>query len=246
MARRVAVVTGATHGIGREIALGLAHDDVDIVGVARSEDDLARLGKVIEDLGGHFLGVAADLSLTENVTSTAAQAWGWQERVDVLINAAGVLIRKSDVELEGADIDRTLALNVRAPMILMESLGSRMGGAGGGSIVNVTSLAGVRVTKAPAPYQASKSALIQLTRYYAVRLAPAVRVNAVSPGYIRTRLTQPWLAKPGNEEWVIEHTPLARVGTPQDVAGPVLFLVSSAAGYVTGQHLLIDGGWSTK
>lgn len=244
MARRVAVVTGATHGIGREVALGLARDDTDIVGVARSEDDLGRLGNAVQDAGGRFLGVAADLSLSKNVASSAERAWAWQERVDILVNAAGVLVRKPDGELAADDIDRTLALNVRAPMILMESLGSRMHGAGSGAIVNVTSLAGVRVTKAPAPYQASKSALIQLTRYYAVRLAPAVRVNAVSPGYIRTRLTESWLAVPGNEEWVLERTPLGRIGMPEDVAGPVMFLVSRAAAYITGQHLLIDGGWS--
>jgi 2-deoxy-D-gluconate 3-dehydrogenase len=125
----------------------------------------------------------------------------------------------------------------------MEVVGHRMAETGAGSIVNVTSIAGEVVTGAPAPYQASKAGLIQLTRYYARRLAPNVRVNAVGPGYVRTDLSADWLNVEENEQWVIDRTMLGRVGQPSDIVGAVLFLASDAARYITGQHLRVDGGW---
>ena len=95
------------------------------------------------------------------------------------------------------------------------------------------------------PYRATKAGLIQLTRYYAAKLAPRVRVNAVGPGYVRTDPSRDWLAVPENEAWVESRTPMGRIATPEDVAGPVAFLVSDDAAYITGQHL-VDGGWSIR
>lgn len=134
------------------------------------------------------------------------QAWEWQNGVAVLVNAAGLLVRKAEAEADATDWDRTFAVNVRAPYVLMQRLGTMMREAGTGSVVNITSIAGQIVTGAPAPYQASKAALIQLTRFFAARLAPQVRVNAVGPGYVRTELSQDWLAEPANERWAEAHT----------------------------------------
>lgn len=239
----VAVVTGASRGIGKAIAIRLAAEGADIVGVARDLGALDQLGREVTSLGRRFLALGADLATPEG-TGTVGNAWQWQGRVDILVNAAGILVRKPDAEVDVADWDHTFALNVRAPFLLIRYLGTRMFDRGSGSIVNVASIAGERVTGAPAPYQASKAAMIQLTRFYAKRLAPNVRVNAVGPGYVDTDLSKNWLAVPENRKWVEGRTPLGRVATPEDVAGPVAFLVSDEAAYITGQHLLVDGGWS--
>lgn len=246
MSPRVAVVTGASRGIGRAIAVDLARDGTDIVAVARRADDLQTLDKELQSLGVRLLAVAADLATVDGTMSVAEQAWQWQGRVTTLVNAAGMLIRKAEADTEISDWDRTLALNARAPFFLMQQLGTRMYEAEGGSIVNIASIAGQQVTGAPATYQASKAALVQLTRFFANRLAPHVRVNAVGPGYVRTDLSADWLADPKNERWVEDRTPLERVALPEDVAGAVTFLASERAAYVTGQHLLVDGGWSVR
>lgn len=241
----VSVVTGGSRGIGRAIALAFADAGSDIIAIARDATRLDELGEQVRARGGDFLGLSIDLEDTDGPLRAAHAAWEWRGDVSTLINAAGLLIRSPNGSVDLAnEWDRTSALNVRAPLVLMDSLGGLMAENNGGSIVNVASLAGEVVTRAPAPYQATKAGLIQLTRYYAVRLAPSVRVNAVGPGYVRTDLTALWLATDDNERWTRDHTLLDRVGVPADIVGPVVFLASEAASYITGQHLLVDGGWS--
>lgn len=240
----VALVTGASRGIGRAIAVAIAKAGHGVVAVARDGGELEALGSEVEATGRDFLALVADLSTTEGPTRAAEEAWHWQQRIDVLVNAAGTLVRKPEAELTTAEWDRVMALNVRAPFVFMERLGRRMTTNNHGSIINVGSIAAEVVTRAPAPYQASKAALVQLTRYYAVNLAPNVRVNAVGPGYIETDLTRAWLSDPTNTEYVRVRTPMKRVGYPEEVAAAVVFLASEEASYITGQHLLIDGGWT--
>jgi len=240
----VAIVTGASRGIGRSIAVGLAKDGHDIVGVGRNRSDLKTLEAEIERVGRRCLALPVDLSTPTGPEGIVDPAWNWQNGITVLVNAAGLLVRKADPETDATDWDRTFAVNARAPYLLMQRLGTRMREAGGGAVVNIASIAGQIVTGAPAPYQASKAALIQLTRYFANRFAPEVRVNAVGPGYVRTELSQDWLAEPANMQWAEAHTPLGRIAVPDDIAGAVTFLASERANYITGQHLLVDGGWS--
>jgi NAD(P)-dependent dehydrogenase (short-subunit alcohol dehydrogenase family) len=243
MSNPVALVTGASRGIGRAICIALADTGMDVVGVARGAGALEALQATLAQGSRRFLAVPADLA-SDPLTAVIDKAWQWQGRVHVLVNAAGVLIRKPEAELSPAEWDRTFALNARVPFFLMEGLGRRMFDAGGGAIVNVASIAGERVTGAPAPYQASKAALLQLTRFYAKHLAPRVRVNAVGPGYVETELSRAWLADPANRAWVEERTPLGRLAVPEEVAAVVRFLAADEAKFVTGQHLMVDGGWS--
>lgn len=237
------LVTGATRGIGRAIAVGLAKAGADVVGVARSEGHLAELSDEVAGLGRSCLALAGDLGDGAAIPELAEQAWSWKGGIDILVNAAGMVIRRDTPDVTVEDFDLTMAVNVRAPFLLSQELGWRMRHAGSGTIVNVASVAGEEVTMAPLHYQAGKAALIQMTRGFASRLAPEVRVNAVGPGYIRTTLNAEWLSDEGNRRYVEERTASGRVGTPDDVVGAVVFLSSSAASYVNGQHLRVDGGW---
>jgi NAD(P)-dependent dehydrogenase (short-subunit alcohol dehydrogenase family) len=239
-----ALVTGASRGIGRAIALGLADAGCDVVAAARSRDPLTALGEEVTAKGRAFLPLEVDLADVRGLAEAAERAWLWRDGLDVLVNVAGVIIRTGPLEVTPEEWDEVFGVNVRGTFFLTRAVGGRMLDAGGGSIVIVTSLAGEVVTRAAVSYQASKAALIQLTRALAVHWAPSVRVNAVAPGYVRTDLNAAWLEVQENRDYVLDSTPLRRVGEPGDVVGAVTFLASSAAAYVTGQNLRVDGGWS--
>jgi NAD(P)-dependent dehydrogenase (short-subunit alcohol dehydrogenase family) len=238
-----ALVTGASRGIGRAIAIALARAGADVVGVARSEGPLAELSDEIGELGRSYLPLTGDLAHGADIPGLAEDAWSWKGRVDILVNAAGMVIRRDPPDVSVEDFDLMMAVNVRAPFLMSQEIGWRMRQAGGGSIINIASIAGEEVTRAPLHYQAGKAALIQMTRGFASRLGPKIRVNAVGPGYIRTTLNAEWLSDAGNERYVEERTASRRVGTPDDVVGAVVFLASPAASYINGQHLRVDGGW---
>jgi NAD(P)-dependent dehydrogenase (short-subunit alcohol dehydrogenase family) len=242
----VALVSGASRGIGRAIALDLAAAGYHVVAAARSAGALADVAAEIEALGRSALALPADLAAVASLPGVAEQAFGWRGRLDVLVNAAGVIVRSGPLEVTPEDWDAVFDVNVRGTFFLTREIGRRMLEAGGGSIVTVTSLAGEVPTRAALGYQASKAALIQLTRALAVQWAPTVRVNAVAPGYVRTDLNAGWLADEENLGYVLGNTPLGRVGEPPDVASAVRFLASPAAAYVTGQNLRVDGGWSVR
>jgi NAD(P)-dependent dehydrogenase (short-subunit alcohol dehydrogenase family) len=241
---KVALVSGASRGIGRAIALSMSRAGADVIGLARGSENLASLGSDIEEAGGRFSAWAADLTDVDAVAEGARSAWEAAGGINILVNAAGVIIRTDPPDVSARDWDAVFAVNARGSFFLTQAVGSRMVEGSGGSVVNVASIAGEVVTRASVSYQASKAALIQMTRALAVRWAPKVRVNAVGPGYIRTSLNTEWLDVEENRRYVETNTPLGRVGTVDDVAGAVVFLASPAAAYITGQHLRIDGGWT--
>jgi 2-deoxy-D-gluconate 3-dehydrogenase len=239
-----ALVTGAGRGIGRAAALELARAGADVIAVARTAGQVEEVAAEVRAMGPQAMALPADVANVDRLPEVVADAWGWRGRVDLLVNAAGVTDRTQPPDIGPVNWDPVFATNVRGTYFLTQAVGGRMLERGEGAVVNITSVAGERVTGASVTYQASKAALIQITRALAVRWAPAVRVNAVGPGYIRTSLNEAWLDQPENRSYVEEHTPMRHIGTPDDVVGAVVFLASPAASFITGQHLRVDGGWS--
>jgi NAD(P)-dependent dehydrogenase (short-subunit alcohol dehydrogenase family) len=243
---RTVLVTGAGRGIGRAVTLGLAQAGADVVGLSRTPADLDTLGPEVRAIGRDFLSAPADVADVSAILDAADAAWSWKGGVDVLVNAAGTIVRVEPPNVTPDQWASVFDVNVRGTFFLTQEVGRRMLAGDGGTVVTIASLAGEVVTRASVVYQASKAALIQMTRALAVRWAPSIRVNAVGPGYIRTSLNGEWLDEEENRRYVLERTPMGRVGAPEDVIGAVLFLASDASAYVTGQHLLVDGGWSAR
>lgn len=240
------LVTGASRGIGREIALTLAGAGADVAGLARSADRLAELSDRITGRGRRFLPLVADLSDPGALRAAVGQAISWHGRLDGLVNAAGTIVRADPLAISPQQWDEVFAVNVRAPFFLCQEVGRHMLEGSGGAIVNVGSLAAELSTGASVVYSASKAALVRTTTVLAARWAPKVRVNAVGPGYVRTALNDEWFADAHNYRYVVERTPMARLGRAEEVADLVLFLMLPNSGYITGQHILLDGGWSTR
>jgi NAD(P)-dependent dehydrogenase (short-subunit alcohol dehydrogenase family) len=222
----------------------MADAGADVIGIARSAEALEALGEEIRASGREFLALDHDLDEVAGIPDAVERAWAWQGGIDALVNVAGVIIRTGPLEVTPDEWDTVFDTNVRGTYFVTQAVGARMLDADGGSVVSITSLAGEVVTKAAVSYQATKAALIQLTRALAFHWAPKVRVNAVAPGYVRTDLNAAWLDQPENRDYVLGETPLGRVGVPDDVVGAVVFLSSPASAYITGQNVRVDGGWS--
>ena len=244
---RVAVVTGAGRGIGREIALLLAAAGADIA-VADIDDQLA--GSTVEEVqrsGRRAVAVPTDVADPEAAETMAALVLEAFGRVDVLVNNAGIAINRPALEMTADEWHRVMRINSDGVYWCSRSIGRHLVAQRSGSIVNIASMSGLVVNwpQPQAAYNASKAAVIQLTRSLASEWAAhGVRVNAVSPGYIGTEMTRFGMGTPGWGETGLERTPMGRLGEPIDVARAVLFLASDAACFITGANLVVDGGYT--
>ena len=242
---RVALVTGASSGLGEAAARTLAGAGARVAVVARRAD---RLEALAEEIGGHAL--ACDLlddGQLDAVVPAVVAALGPPE---ILINAAGHIVTQERAEDEAlADIDRTLGLNLVAPFRMAQAVHPHMVAVGRGSVINVSSIGGlVGVPGIPqASYAASKAGLSGLTVELAVQWASArIRVNTVAPGFFRSEITESLYAEEQGRGWLQRNTPLPDDATPEDFVGAILWLASDAGRYVTGQTVVVDGGWTAR
>lgn len=243
---KVAVVTGATSGIGHACAVGFANEGANIVCVGRNEDTLNNVSRELRNAGVETLPVRADLSVDEEADRVIDEALKVFGGVDVLVNAAGFLTTGTIETTSIENWDEMMNVNVRAVFRLMQkalpSLIDRRG-----NIVNVSSVTGLRSFPGVLAYCVSKSALDQLTRCSALELAAkGVRVNAVNPGVVVTEIHKRGGMNPDAYAAFLEHSrtthPLGRTGRPEEIAALVLFLASGEASWITGATYSIDGG----
>lgn len=233
---RVAIVTGASRGIGAAIAGGLAQAGARVAGLSRSATPAG------ED-GARLVHETCDVTDGDRFAAVCRRLMDVHGRIDVLVNAAGISLAGQGTEI----FDTTLAVNLRAPFVTCSIVAEHMKAAGRGSIINVTSLGSVLGFPGNPAYVAAKGGLRMLTRALAEDLGPhGIRVNNLAPGYIHTAMTARSHADPTEHQRRRRHTMLGRWGEPADLIGPAVFLASDAAAYVTGQDLFVDGGWTAK
>jgi NAD(P)-dependent dehydrogenase (short-subunit alcohol dehydrogenase family) len=239
---RVAVVTGGSRGLGREMVLAFARCGADVVIASRKAAACETLAEEVRDeTGREALPVGCHVGRWEACSQLADAAWERFGRVDVLVNNAGMSPRYPSLEELSEELyDKVLAVNLKGPFRLSSLIGSRMAREGGGSIVNVSSVAAVQPTPIEAPYGAAKAGLHNMTLSMARAFAPRVRVNCIMPGPFLTDISKAWpeAMLKGLERSV----PLGRAGEPHEIVGAALYLASDASSYTTGAILKIDGG----
>ena len=241
----IAVVTGASSGIGREIANALAEAGAAVVLVARRAQELAAVQRVLKAAGARAATLAADLSDTAALRAAAERAASFFGDPDIVVNAAGINIRKPMLEVTAADWDATLAINLAAPFFLAQALAPAMIAKGWGRIINVASLQSVRAFPLGATYGVSKGGLAQLTRAQAEAWSRyGVNANAIAPGFFATALTAPVVSDAARWQKLADSTFAGRNGELSDLRGTAVFLASRASDYVTGQTIFVDGGFS--
>lgn len=243
---KVALITGAGRGIGRSSAIGMAVAGADVAVVSRTPKELDEVVASVEALGKRAIGIPTDMSAPESPARVIGTCMEQLGRLDILINNAGRMVRKQAEETLPEDWDKVLNLNLKTTAEMCRLSLPHLRKNPGANIVNMSSITGLIGTPLRAAYASTKVGILGYTRVLAKELATeGIRVNAVSPGVIDTAFVTPYLAdKPEVEADMLRRIPMGRVGTPEEVAGAIVFLASPAASYVTGQTIVIDGGWT--
>jgi NAD(P)-dependent dehydrogenase (short-subunit alcohol dehydrogenase family) len=235
---RVALVTGASRGIGKAIAGAFAGSGASVMLSSRKQDALEATA---EEIGGDTAVFAANAGEPDQIAACVAATVERFGRVDILVNNAATnpyMGRAIDIDLPR--FDKTWQVNYRGPVVWAQEAWRASMADHGGNILNIASVGGLSVETSIGHYNVTKAALIHLTRTLAADLAPGVRVNAIAPGLVKTEFARA-LWEPA-EETIARRMPLRRLGEPDDIAGAALFLVSDLASWITGQTLVVDGG----
>jgi gluconate 5-dehydrogenase len=246
---RTALVTGGGRGIGRHLAIGLAEAGADVIVASRKRGNCEETARAIEALGRRALAFEVDLEQPESIERLAEAVFAAVPRLHVLVNNSGMVWGAPTLDYPLAGWDRVFATNVRGLWILSQRVARHMKECGGGSMVHVASISGLRGAREqehPAiAYNASKGAVLTLTRDMAVKLAPhGIRVNAIAPGPFDTDMLTYLKRDPERLRRYHAGVPLGRSGGEDDAKGAVVFLASDAAAFVTGHVLVVDGGLS--
>ncbi len=243
---KVALVTGCDTGLGQGMAIGLAEAGCDIVGVNRKIPH--ETAKRVEALGRRFHAIQADLRDQQQLTSIVDEAVNKMGHLDILINNAGTIRRCDAIDFSEKDWDEVMDLNLKSLFFLSQAVARQYIAQGsGGKIINIASMlsyqGGIRVPS----YTASKSGVMGLTRLLANEWAKHnINVNAIAPGYMATNNTQQLREDAERNQEILDRIPAARWGTPEDLQGAAVFLACSAADYINGYTLAVDGGWLAR
>lgn len=242
LTHRVALVTGASSGLGRHFAQVLAARGATVIAAARRQAALETLTADIAAQGGRCHALVMDVTDAASVAAGFAKGLDLAGSIDIVVNNAGVAQTRPAIDLSPADWRDTLEPNLTGAFLVAQAAARAMRDRGGGTIVNVASILGERVSKGLAAYAASKAGLIQLTKALALEWAPlGVRVNALAPGYVETDLNRAFFATEAGAR-LIARIPQGRLGQLSDLDGPLLLLCSDASRYMTGAVIAVDGG----
>jgi NAD(P)-dependent dehydrogenase (short-subunit alcohol dehydrogenase family) len=241
---RAALVTGGSRGLGLGLALALAHAGADVGLVARSRQDLEAAAGLVRRTGRRAEIFEADVADAEDARGAVAQGAAWLGRLDILVNCAGMNLRQPATSFTPEDFDRLMSVNLKSAFFASQAAALVMKPRGGGAILNVTSIAAEVALPNIALYAMSKGGMRQMTRALALEWATdGIRVNAVAPGRFWTAMTDAVFTDPALYDSAVSVIPMGRPGVASDLAGAAVLLCSDAASYITGQTIVVDGGW---
>jgi NAD(P)-dependent dehydrogenase (short-subunit alcohol dehydrogenase family) len=242
---KAALVTGASRGIGKALAIALAQAGCDIAANARTEQALKEVCAQIQKLGRKCLCVAGDVSDEAQVSQFVKATVEHFGTIDILVNNAGVWEGTYFLRLPKADWDKVLSVNLTGAFLVGKAVGRVMLKARSGKIINVSSVLGLRGSPEATAYCVAKGGIVQMTRVMAIELGPAgIQVNCIAPGLIETDMTKQYVEDKEAMKMYLARIPLKRYGQPEELAGAVIFLSSKASDLMTGQVLVVDGGES--
>ncbi len=247
LAGRTAVISGASKGLGKAMALALAAEGVRVALVSRDATLLAEVAKGIAASGGEAMAFQADVTREDQVRTAAEQIVARFGKVNILINNAGINVRKNITDFTLEEWRRVMDTNVTAAFLLCRAFIPHMTGQGYGRILNMTSMMSRVSLPQRAAYSASKAALLGMTRAMALELAPeGITVNGISPGPFATEMNRPLIENPELNAQFLSNIPLGRWGKVEEIGQLAVYLCSEEAGFITGTDILIDGGWCAK
>jgi dehydrogenase/reductase SDR family member 4 len=241
---KVAIVTGASRGIGRSTADLFAREGAVVVICGRKQEALDRVAAELQGLPGRIVPMACHVGRAEDLDRLAETTMRDFGHIDILVNNAGTNIAQGPaVEMTDAQFDKMVEVNLKSAYRLTRLVAPGMCERGSGSIINIASIAGLRPQFHSLLYSMTKAALIMLTQSYALELGPrGVRVNAIAPGLVQTALSEYYWKDPARFQPMIERQPLKHLGQPREIAEIALLLASGDSSYVTGQTIIVDGG----